>query len=416
MATTTMDRTGQAPDAPARPAVRRSVQQPGFRLGSIRGIAIRLDWSLVVIFLLIAFNLGAGLLPALHPDWSPLTVWATALAAAVAFFASVLAHELAHALVGRRQGIAVDGITLFVFGGMAHLRGEPGSPRAEFFMTIVGPLTSLALGILCWLAGAALASRGAATPIPEMLMQRANPLATVLLWLGPVNVFLGVFNLLPGFPLDGGRVLRALLWRITGDLARATRWASNAGRALALGLLFLGTLMLFGGRVPILGGGFVQGMWLVFLGWFLNVAAMRSYEQVIFRELLRGVPVARLMRPDAPRLDANESVDRIADRFLEAPTDRCLPVVEGQDLRGLVCLSDLRKVPRTEWGRRQAAEVMTPMGELAATRPDEDVADALAKLTSQDVDQLPVVEDGQLRGFLRRADVLRWLELQRATS
>jgi Zn-dependent protease/CBS domain-containing protein len=389
-------------------------QRRGFRLARVGGVEVTVDWSLAVMFVLIATNLGAGLLPLRHPDWPPALRWGVAVVAAMLFFGSVLAHELAHALVARRHGVPVEGITLFVFGGVSRIGAEPPTPMAELLIAGVGPLTSLAIGIVATLLGGWLAGVQRSGERPGALLAHAGPIATLLLWLGPINVLLALFNMLPGFPLDGGRVLRALLWRASGDLERATRRASAVGRGIALALVFLGIWMAFGHRVPFLGAGLVSGLWLVFIGWFLHNAAVASQQQVIARQLLRGLPVARLMRPYTPSLSPLLPVSALADLFLGAGDQRCFTVADGDRLVGLVCLSDLRKVPRAAWAERTVGEIMTPAQDLASVRPGEEVADALRKLTSRDVDQLPVVEDGHLRGMLRRADVLRWLELGRA--
>jgi Zn-dependent protease/CBS domain-containing protein len=396
--------------AAAQPASR------GLRLGKIGGIEIRLDWSLILVFVLIATNLGAGLFPRQHPDWGLPLTWTTAILAGVLFFASVLAHELAHAIVGRRHGVPIDRITLFIFGGMAEMKAEPKSPRAEFAMAIVGPLTSLVIGVAALLLGYALVRVPvSAADDPRMFARTLSAPATLLFWLGPVNILLAIFNLLPGFPLDGGRVLRAILWRATGDMDRATRWSSTVGRLLAFALMFVGVLMIFGRTFPLLGGGVAQGLWLLFIGWFLHVAALSSYQQVALRRMFQGMPVSRLVRSGSPPIDASASLQEAADRFLES-ADRCLPVVDQDRFVGLICLSDLARVPRSMWAVRPVATAMTPMNMLATTSPSEDVAEAFGKLAGREVDQLPVVEDGQVRGFLRRGDVLRWLELQRAGS
>jgi Zn-dependent protease/CBS domain-containing protein len=393
----------------------RTDPSPGFRLGHVRGIEIRIDWSLALIFFLIAFNLGAGLFPMQHPDWSPLLSWTVALIAAVLFFASVLCHELAHALMARRQGVPVGEITLFMFGGLARIGGEPANPRAEFLIAIVGPLTSLAIGIVAITFGLLTAgSQVTSASDPGAFIARLNPVSSLLLWLGPINILLAIFNLIPGFPLDGGRVLRAILWRTTGDLVKATRWASIAGRVVALGLIFVGTMILFGREVPFFGQGLISGLWLILIGWFLLNAALVSHQHVVVREMLRGVPVARLMREGAVSVGPTVTLDEVANRFLEARDQQCLPVLAGSRLLGLLCTSDLRKVPREEWGRRTVEQVMRPADQILVARPDEELADALTKLTSRDIDQLPVVEEGRLQGFLRRGDVLRWLEFRAA--
>jgi Zn-dependent protease len=390
--------------------------QNGFKLGRIAGIELRVDWSLAIVFWLIAVNLGAGMFPAMHPNWSPALRWSVALAASVLFFASVLTHELAHALVGRARGVPVQGITLFIFGGVARLAGEPKSPSTEFLMAIVGPLTSFVIGIGCLLIGGAIsgdtstAERGAAE-----FARRLGPAASALMWLGTVNILLAIFNCLPGFPLDGGRVLRSAIWAITGSLRKAARWASGVGRLLAMALIVTGVMMAFGYRVPYLGAGLIQGLWLVFIGWFLNSAALRSYQQVIVAEVLQDVPVSRVMRKNPGAVPPDLSVSALVDRFLQS-SDRCFPVTDGHALQGLVCETDLRKIPRDTWNTGSVRDIMTPANALITAHPDENVVDTLRKLAENDVDQLPVLQDGQLQGLLRRSDIIRWLELSGTTG
>src|SRR5688572_21416840 len=226
----------------------RSTQmRKGFRLGSVSGIELRIDWSLAIIFVLIVSMLGGGLFPAWHPEWSAAHSWATAFAAALLFFASVLVHELSHALTGRAHGIPVKRITLFVFGGMAQLEREPHEWRAELWMAIVGPLTSLVLGIAFLVGAESLMGDVQVDPTqPAALLAQLGTAPTLLLWLGQVNIVLALFNLVPAFPLDGGRVLRAALWGATGDLLKATRWASSLGQAFAWVLIAAGHAMILG--------------------------------------------------------------------------------------------------------------------------------------------------------------------------
>ncbi|HEX3597393.1 MAG TPA: site-2 protease family protein, partial [Polyangiaceae bacterium] len=247
----------------------------GLRLGRVFGVEIRLDFTLIIVFFLVATNFGEGTLPRWHPDWSPGLVWAVALGAAVLFFTSVLLHELSHALVAKSQGIPVRGITLFMLGGVAQIERDPSTPGREFAMAVVGPLMSLLIGVLCTAIGGASLSMGAASfaEHPTEALQQVGPLGTLLIWLGPLNLVLGVFNLIPGFPLDGGRVLRSILWAITGDKLRATTWAALVGRAFGWVLVATGVLMAFGTVLPVVGGGFVQGVWFVLLGWYLGSAA-----------------------------------------------------------------------------------------------------------------------------------------------
>jgi Zn-dependent protease/CBS domain-containing protein len=386
----------------------------GFRVGRIFGVEVRLDWSLLIVFWLIVVNLGGGLFPARHPDWSRGLGWTMAGIAAVLFILSILAHELSHALVGRTQGLQVAGITLFIFGGVAHLRGEPRSPRAELLMTVVGPITSLVIGIVATLWGSTLAAPSALdVNDPLSMFQDVGPFATVLLWLGPINIIIGLFNLLPGFPLDGGRVLRAILWAATRDLTKATRWAAGIGQGFGLLLIMAGVCMVFGIPIPVLGRGLISGVWAALIGWMLYGAAAASYSQVLVSDLLEDVPVSRLMQHRPTALDPDLSVAALVDEHLMASAERAFPIVAGDRLAGIVTLEDVRKVPREAWPATRVRDIMTGAAELSVVTPNDTAAAALAKLSERDVEQLPVVDEGGgLQGMLRRRDILRWLELQ----
>lgn len=382
----------------------------GFRVGQLAGIAIHVDLSLAIVFSLITVALGTGLFPSWHPEWGALVTWSTALAAAFLFFVSILIHELSHALVGRAQGIPVNAITLFVFGGVAQLEREPHSWRAELWMAIAGPVTSMVLGLLFLFLGGMFAG-----PVDledgERAMAALNPVATLLLWLGPVNIILAVFNLVPGFPLDGGRVLRAILWGITDDLLRATQWASRLGQGFAWLLIMTGISMMLGLRVPWLGGGLFSGMWLALIGWFLNNAALMSYRQLMVSEVLQGVPVARLMRRDLWTVPPGMRIDALVDERLMRSDQRAFPVMEDGNLLGLVCLQDIRGIPREGWETTAVIEVMTPAARLSTIGVDADAAEALQRLSREGVNQLPVVDDGGLAGLIQREDILKWLSL-----
>lgn len=384
----------------------------GMTLGRLFGIEIAVDWSLLIIFLLVSFSLSAGAFPAWHPGWSPLLCWATGLSAAVLFFVSVLLHELSHALVGRARGVGFSRITLFVFGGVAHMEGEPPNWRAEFQMAIVGPVTSLVLGVIFTSLAALFVDLSSLNPSnPAAAMASAGPLPTLLLWLGPINIMLGLFNLVPGFPLDGGRVLRAVAWGITGELRKATRWASNAGQAFAWILMACGLAMMLGLRVPVLGTGLVGGLWLAFIGWFLNNAAVASYRELALREALSRIPVRKLMQTRLTSVPPGMTLSELVDGHMMASGQRSFPVTSEGRLLGLVCLSDLGKRERGKWHEATVADVMTAGERLETANPDEDASTALGKLARREFDQLPVVEDGRLVGLLRRQDLLKWLSL-----
>jgi CBS domain-containing protein len=238
-----------------------------------------------------------------------------------------------------------------------------------------------------------------------------GPTASLLLWLGPVNIVLALFNLVPGFPLDGGRVLRAVMWGITGNLLLATRWASRAGQGFAWLLMAAGFVMVLGYRVPLFGSGVVNGIWLAFIGWLLNNAALVSYRQLLVRESLDDVPVHRLMQTRFTRIDPDLTVSSLVDQHLMASGQRAFPVVDRGRFVGLVTLSDIQKCERQEWPRTPVSRIMTPAGELLTAEPTQDAADLLALIGQRDLDQIPVVAGGELLGLLRRKDILHWLSL-----
>lgn len=384
----------------------------GFRIGRVFGIDIQVDWSWLFIFLLITWNLSA-LSGRTHANWSAGLRWGVAVFAALLFFASVLAHELAHSLVARSRGIPVRSITLFLFGGVSNIQREPTSPGAEFVMAVVGPLTSVLLGAaLIWLAGMLAGPLTGAMASPARILRRVGPVAMLLLWLGSVNLTLGAFNLVPGFPLDGGRVLRSVLWALAGDLRRATRWATWVGQGIAWFMIVTGISIAFGARIPFLGSGLASGLWLAFIGWFLNNAAVQSYHQVVVRDILGGVPVGRLMRTNPPTCEPGCTVSTLVHDHVMGSDDHAFPVLDGDQLIGLVTLDDVRKVPRSAWDTTTVREIMTPAGKLIVAGPDDDASEALSKLAQHDVRQLPVLSGGRLIGLFRRRDIVKWLQFQ----
>ncbi|MDQ4078661.1 MAG: site-2 protease family protein [Chloroflexota bacterium] len=382
----------------------------GFGLGRLFGININIDWSWFFIFLLVTWNLGAVFTQS-HPQWGALN-WLIAVLASILFFASVLAHELAHSLMARAQGLPVRNITLFLFGGVSNIERDPPSPKAEFLIAVVGPITSIVLGFLfLLLAGLATPGMGEAVGDPMNMLAQLNPLATLLFWLGPINIILGIFNLIPGFPLDGGRILRSILWAATDNLRRATRWAARVGQAIAWLFILMGIAMVFGAEIPIFGTGLLGGLWLAFIGWFLNTAAVQSYQQVVIQDVLEDVPVSRLMLTDIATVPPSIPVSALTYDHIMGSNERAFPVVDDGHMVGLVTLDDVRKVSRDEWESTAISDIMTPVDELATVTPEDESAEALRELAQREIRQLPVVQDGDLAGLIRRDDIVRWLQL-----
>jgi Zn-dependent protease/CBS domain-containing protein len=379
-------------------------------MGSIAGVEIDLDWSLLIVFALITLALSAGVLPQWHADWGQTKVLLTAIAAATLFVASILLHELAHAVVGQRFGVRISRITLFVFGGMARMEGEPKTWRAEFWMALAGPVASLALGLLFLSLAGMIAGPIEFNPEqPAAGLARLGPIATVLIWLGPVNIVLGLFNLVPGFPLDGGRVLRALLWGLTGDLTRSTMLAASVGQAFGWMLMAMGFAMMLGISVPIFGSGTVGGLWLALIGWFIGNAARQSYRLRLIEDRLGYLSVSRVMHQDFQVVEPDRLVQHLVDDGFLTHSQRSYPVVADARLLGMISLEDVRALERGEWAVRRVADIMTPLARLHSVSPSQPATKVLALLAETGVNQLPVVEDGQLLGLVTREDILKWM-------
>ena len=384
----------------------------GISLGRIFGINVRLDWSWLLIFFLVTWNL-ANVFGDLQPDWNNALNWLLAVVAALLFFGSVLAHELAHSVVARARGIPVRNIVLFLFGGVSNIERDPDSPKSEFLITVVGPLTSFALGIIFLLLARAIAGAvDASVDDPEGMVRAMGPTAVMLYWLGSVNILLGAFNLIPGFPLDGGRILRSILWAATNNLRKATEWASYVGQIIAWLLIIGGISMVFGAEIPFFGTGLIGGLWLAFIGWFLNSASVQSYQHIVIQDVLEDVPVTRMMRANPPTVPSEISLSTLVYDHMMGTSDHAFPVVDGGTrLVGMVTLEDVRKVPRTEWDTTLTRDIMTPASDLSSTTPDADAIDVWNKLQQRDVAQIPVMQGDRLVGLVRRTDIVRWLQL-----
>lgn len=380
-----------------------------FCVARVFGIRINLDWGLLILLGLLTVNLGVGLLPAWHPEWSQALALGVGLAAAVSFTLSILVHELSHALVGRLFAIPIHSITLFIFGGAANMEEEPPTARSEFLMAGVGPLTSLAIGALCLAATWGTLSDAMATG-SSATFARLGPAATLLLWLGPTNFVLAVFNLIPAFPLDGGRLLRSTVWAATGRLDRATVLAARTGRAFAWAMIGLGAAMLLGAHIPYLGGSAGQGLWLGLVGWFLDRAAADSLRRERSRRLLSATTVATFMRPGVIVLAPETSLEELSERWLTSSDQPVFPVLFGGLVVGLVTRERLRRVPRARWADTVARDVMLLRSEFEMLSLDEDGTKALANLQATDLPALPVLEAGELVGLLHHTDLVRYVQ------
>lgn len=364
----------------------------GFRLGSVLGFEIRIDHSWFVIFFLVLWSLSAGFFPDELPDRSDGVYLAMGTVATLLFFASLLAHELSHSVVARAKGIEVEGITLFIFGGMARTRLESEDPLDELLIAGVGPLMSFALGAL--FLGLSWVGEGAGWSVEVTQVTR---------YLGYINIALAVFNLLPGFPLDGGRLFRALAWKATGDVTKATAWATTGGRWLGYALMGLGFLQTFGGAV-------VGGLWLVFIGWFLRGAAEMSFQQHILRHTLEGVEARELMSPDPRTVPPDITVEELVNEHLLRRRYQSFPVVDGDRLVGLVTLDDVKGVPKDEWPVRMVSDVMQPVGQIQIVSPDEGMLDLLNRMSDPGTKRVLVASGQRLEGIISSSDVARWVQ------
>ena len=381
------------------------------KVARLFGIDIVIDWSWLLIAGLLLTNVTA-VFAHWHPAWGLLASFLLAVVATAAFFASLVAHELAHSLVATSLGMKVTNIRLFLFGGVSNIDREPPSALGEFAMAIVGPLVSIGLGAT-FIAISFVLLPPVDLANPAAAMQRLGPATTLLVWLGPLNVGVGLFNLIPGFPLDGGRVLRAIFWGVTRDLDVATRVAATVGQIIGWSLVASGVLSFFGIRLLPLGQGPLDGLWLAFIGWFLASAAQQSFLSLRVQEALDGVRVAQLMRRAGPLLAPETSVRSLVDDYLVPSGENAFLVVDDEGaLLGIVTAYDAAKTERIAWPTTEVREIMTPARDLVVTTPSESVLDALEKFGgARAIEQLPVIVGGGVAGMLDRRQLARWLEL-----
>ena len=373
------------------------------RIGHVRGIPIGISPSWFIVLALIAGTLAVRVLPELFPDYAGYVYWLLGLAAAALFFASIVAHELAHSLVARRFGVPVKGITLFVFGGVSQISQDASRPRTELLIAIVGPLTSLALAAACfglWAAtGFSEASLGAM--LPELLFV--------------MNLALGAFNLAPGFPMDGGRIAHAAIWSLTGDFVSATRWATFAGRGFAYAMIGLGVTAFLQPDFFSLPVDQLGGLWLVLIGLFLDASARANYAQVRLLEDLRLHLVDEAMSHEIATIPSGLSIDTIVNVYMIGEGKACLFVTDPAGaVVGIVTPREVRAIPRARWAEAKATDAMVDARSVQVTTPKTDIATALLAMDGEDLFQMPVVEQGRLIGILDRVHVLQMVQRIRA--
>lgn len=360
-------------------------------LGRILGIQVGFHYSWLIIFLLMTLSLNAYFTET-HEDWAVGVPLVTAVVTSLLFFSSIVLHELGHSVIAMSRGIRVRSITLFIFGGMAETEKEADSPASEFWIAIAGPAVSFILAALFYL-------------LFRIFGPFSEAVAEACRWLASINLVLAVFNLLPGFPLDGGRVFRALIWRLSGDAGTGMRWAVAAGRMVAYGLVVLGLVtMLRTGQI-------LNGVWLMAIGLFLLTAAEASGTAYGLTQVLKGIKAEDVMRADVPIVSGDMKVVEWLDKHVLRSADRAYLVGEQNSIRGIVTLSDCKQLPAEQWPRTDLRQVMTPVDELRTVDADSDVEAVLRLMTEHSLNQVPVMDSGVVVGWIDRDRLLKIIRL-----
>ena len=366
---------------------------PGtIRVGRIFGFEINVHWSWVFILVLVTATFATGVLEEFHPGWTASQRWIVGAFVALLFFTSILLHEMSHSVVARRYGIPVSSITLFVFGGVSNLGKEPETARQEFWVAIVGPLTSIVIAAVL----------GIGYVVLEPLHEGAAAVASNLAF---INLAIGIFNLVPGFPLDGGRVLRSAFWARSRNLLDATRLASRIGQGAAYVIMGIGVIF-------FLFLDFVTGIWFFLIGNFLKGASEASYAQLFTDTVLKGIPASAVATQTYDAVSPELTLAELAEEHVLGGQGRCFPVMAGEELLGLVTLTDLRKTPRDDWRTTTVYRAMTPFAKLKTVGFKDDLTKVMALMAGGDLNQIPLVDGKLLRGLIHRADVLRYIQVR----
>ncbi len=362
-------------------------------LGRIFGIVVDLDYSWFLVFGLVTWVLAVSYYPAEFKNWSLGEYWLMGALTAIMLFVSVLLHELGHSVVAKRFGISVPRITLFIFGGVSQIAAEPTNAAADFWITAAGPAVSFALAAIFWELRPIFAS--------------APPLLALTKYLALLNLMLGAFNLIPGFPLDGGRVFRAIVWGITRNFQRATAIAALTGR-------FFGFFLIFIGVWQVLAGNFLNGLWIAFIGWYLESAATSQVQQQMVKDLLAGHKVSEMMSRDCTRISGDLMLQDLVDKHVLGGGHRCFVVTRGDETIGLVTLSEIKKVSRSSWSTTNVAQIMIPSDKLTSTPANAEAWTTVESMGRNGINQLPVVEGSKIIGVLSLDDLVHYLGILRS--
>lgn len=361
-----------------------------FRLFRLFGIDIGIHFTWIFIFVFFSWSLAQLYFPQAYPGWSTALYWIIGVIGALMIFVSVLLHELAHSLVARRRGMTVNSITLFILGGVSNLEDEPNKPSTEFVMAIVGPGTSFVLALIFF----------GLSYIPQDV---DGPAVALFGYLALINTFLGAFNLIPGFPLDGGRVLRSIIWGSTGNLQKATNIAGIIGQTFGWLLIGAGLFMIFWYGI------WFTGLWLIFIGWFLNSAADSSRKEIALRERLSMVKVKDLIGPESETIGPQTTISEMVTNIFNRHHGRAVPVCKDGQLMGIVTITDVRKVPQNRWANTTVEQIMTHEP-LYTVSPEDNVYAALKMVSQHNINQVLIKQEGKCAGLLSRADIINHLQ------
>ncbi len=363
------------------------------RLIVIKGIPVEIHISWLVIFLLLTVSLARGYFPEAVEGYGSMEYWIAGVLTTLVVFASVLTHEFGHSLVAIREGIPIQKITLFIFGGISHMESDPTSPSTELKVTAAGPLTSLLIA----------AVMGA---IYFLVMPPGLLISEAVLIVASVNLVMAIFNLIPAFPLDGGRLFRSIAWVFSKNVLTATRIAVSIGSFFSFLIMALGFTMIFF-------QGNIGGLWLIFIGWMIYQAGQTSYSQLVYKDTFEGMKVSELMSTDLKTISPEATMDELADHFLHYHYG-AFPVVYGSTTHGLVTLQHMKETPREQWSETRVSQIMTPLKDAMVLKPDADASDVMMQMASKDTGRALVMENGNLVGLLSRTDMMRYIQTHMA--